>query len=196
MYLASWILSYNHIFLCIVVMAPRFILRKRSRLPVPVSHNKARLQLPVDCLCSSGPQLQSIQRIPAAADLAAPEESTIVLYRCWLPMLAFLNLQSIMQLLKVYRGCSVSAGAMSFCQSQWWLPQARVSGSLQTALLRSAQHTDPIESSLGCHCLRHCPFATDTGAHAVARVAVVSLLRGKPPMEISGGGPCQRPKWK
>ena len=82
-------------------MAPRFILRERGRLLVPVSHIKVRLQLPVDWLCSSGPQQQNIQSIPAATDLAAPKESTVVLYRYWLPMLALLNLQSVVQLLKV-----------------------------------------------------------------------------------------------
>ena len=66
------------------------------------------------------------------------------------------------------------------------------SASLQTALCSelAAAEQHAVESSLGCHCLRHCSIATDTGAHAVARIAVVSSLRGKPPIEISGGGPC------
>ena len=60
--LASRILSIRYPSLYSLVMVSRFILRVRSRLPVLVSLNKARLQLSVDCLCSERTALAFLQQ--------------------------------------------------------------------------------------------------------------------------------------
>ena len=91
---------------------------------------------------------------PAAADLAAPEGSAVLLHRRWLPVLTCLDLQSAVQLLKFYRGCSVSAGAVSSlllggCLSAALLIASRCS-PLPTkvrAILQSARQHQPLCAS-------------------------------------------------